>query len=225
MKSNWRGQYTRYKSYMLNTVTQYKERQDVKTYLEILLSLATVSAFAIFALRPTLLTIAGLLKDIQSKEETIATMDAKTEDLAQANSLYTSYKEKIVLLSESIPDESEPEVLIRQLEGLVAKHPASVNSVGIDNVLLVGKQIASPQAPTRNAKNTSTFPANATPVAFSINFTGNYSVLADLISDLEKMRRPTSIDTLNFTLKQQKNEEDQLILTINGRVPYSSIDK
>ena len=81
MNQSWRREYLRYKSYFLNVMGRYKERADVKVYLEILLSLATISVFAIFALRPTILTIAGLLKEIETKKETLAKMDEKISNL------------------------------------------------------------------------------------------------------------------------------------------------
>jgi hypothetical protein len=39
MNPGWRGNYFRYKSYFLNVMGQYRERADIKAYIEILLSL------------------------------------------------------------------------------------------------------------------------------------------------------------------------------------------
>lgn len=217
MKSNWRGQYYRYKSYMLNTVAQYKERQDVRTYLEILLSLATVSLFAIFALRPTLLTIAELLKDIESKKQTIETLDAKIEDLAQANSLYVSEKDSILLLEDAIPSEAAPDQLIRQLEGLVSRHPATILSISVEDAPLLGK--ATQSSPID--KNIDIYPDGANALTFSISATGSYTTLANLITDLENMRRPVKIDSLSFNKRPVQNGEEQLVLVIKSRVPYT----
>ena len=202
---------------MLNTVAQYKDRKDIRTYLEILLSLATVSAFAIFALRPTLLTIAELLRDIESKQQTIETMDAKIDNLAQANVLYSANKNNIDLLANAIPEEPEPDLLIRQLEGLINRHPATILSINVGNAVLLG-----PSGPPTGPPNTDIrpYPAGAKALTFSINATGDYQTLANLITDLENMRRPVTIDSLNFNKKEVQNEADQLILVINSRVPY-----
>ncbi len=216
MKSNWRGQYYRYKSYMLNTVAQYRERQDVRTYLEILLSLATVTLFAVFALRPTLITIAELLKDIESKEQTIETMDKKIEDLAQATSLYSAERESIELLDDAIPTEASPDQLVRQLEGLVSKHPATILSIEIEDAPLVGKSTTSATVD----KNIDIYPEGAKALTFSINATGSYTTLANLITDLENMRRPVKIDSLSFSKQTGQEGQEQLVLIIKSRVPY-----
>src|SRR3972149_11044320 len=98
MNPGWRNNYLRYKSYFLNVVGSYRERADIRVYLEILLSLVTVSIFSIFALRPTLLTIAHLTREIQSKQQTLKTMEDKIGNLGQAQSLYDRERAKIALL-------------------------------------------------------------------------------------------------------------------------------
>jgi len=72
MAPAWRNSYLRHKTYFLNISSQYSKKQDVRMFMELLLSLATVSLFAVFAIRPTLITIAELYKEIQGKKTTVA---------------------------------------------------------------------------------------------------------------------------------------------------------
>src|SRR3989304_278866 len=102
MNPGWRGNYLRYKSYFLNVVGQYRERADIKAYIEILLSLATISIFAVFALRPTLLTIAELIKEIDTKKQTLIKMEDKIENLSSAHTLYDRERSRINILLTSI---------------------------------------------------------------------------------------------------------------------------
>ena len=43
MAVGWRKDYTRYQRYFLNLFAVYKNRDDVKAFLEIVLSLATIT--------------------------------------------------------------------------------------------------------------------------------------------------------------------------------------
>ena len=81
MAGGWRSNYLRYRSFFLNIYNVYKRRPDLKMFMEILLSLGTISFFAAFALRPTALTIVDLLEQIDEKETTIEKMDQKIQNL------------------------------------------------------------------------------------------------------------------------------------------------
>ncbi len=80
MALGWRKDYLRYRSYFLNVLNLYKRKEDLRMFLEIMLSLSAISFFSIFALRPTFLTIATLLKEINAKKGTIITMDTKIKN-------------------------------------------------------------------------------------------------------------------------------------------------
>ena len=88
MAPAWRNSYLRYKTYFLNISSQYSKKADVRVFMELLLSLATVSLFAIFAIRPTLITIAELFKEIQGKKTTVAQLDEKIKNRAASSDVY-----------------------------------------------------------------------------------------------------------------------------------------
>ena len=218
MKPGWRGQYLRYKAYLLNTATQYKKRDDIRAYLEILLSLATVSVFAVFALRPTLLTIAELVKEIESKKETIAVMDQKIDDLTKARGVYNFQKDNVLILKSAIPDEPAADQLLRQIEGLSSKHQSTILEVTIDNAFVVGSGTSTKKG--RKSKETKPLPGGTNSLSLLVGATGDYLSLANFVKDLEYMRRPVIIDSLIFSQKIDKQDISKLTLTIGGRVPY-----
>jgi hypothetical protein len=115
MALGWRKDYLRYRSYFLNIVNVYKQRRDVKAFLELILTLVTISFFALFALKPTLLTIIELLREIEAKEETVEKMDTKIQNLQQAQTLYIQEAARIKLLETAIPDKPAPDLFVRQI--------------------------------------------------------------------------------------------------------------
>ena len=203
----WRNNYSRYKRLFLTFFSRYRERQDMKMFLEILLSLITISLFSLLALRPTLITIAELIIDIESKKETVAVMDAKIEDLGRAQKLYDQEIGRIKLLEDSVPKEPTPEGFIRQIEGLSAKHAVGIISMSLEEVVILGKE-----SPVEKADNTGQ-------LSFSVSTSADYPQLYSFLKDLEKMRRPLNVHSLSVSTSTAR-EETFLVLVVDGISPF-----
>jgi hypothetical protein len=219
MRPSWRKEYLRRKAYFLNMAGEYKERADIKAYLEMLLSLATVSILAIFALRPTVVTIAKLVKEIESKKKTIATMDEKIQNLKDAQSLYNQEKDNITLLEISIPKGPNPDIFTRQIEGLSGKHQIGVTRMSVGEATILGKQT---QDQSKKKGEVATMPLGANGLAFSINTTitlEQYLSSSNFLSDFEKLRRPPKIDRLMFNIEKVENKKT-LTMSVGGQLPY-----
>lgn len=213
MALGWKKQYLRYKGFFLNILAVYKNRQDVKIFLELILSLTTVSFFAIFALRPTLVTIAQVVKDNRTKEETITAMDEKIQNLRLAQEVYNKETSRIPLIRSSIPLFPQPEMFVRQIEGLASKNAVSIIGFNINSVTLVG------QKESKQQTIPSVLPENARGLEFSISASGNYSSLKNFLTELENLRRPVKIisTTLNASVSEQNRT---LVLSVSGITPF-----
>jgi hypothetical protein len=220
MNPDWRKDYVRYRSFFLSMMSKYQERADIKAYLEILLSLGTVAIFTLFALRPTILTIAQLLKDIESKRQTLAIMDTKITNLAQAQSLYEQERSKIVLLESAIPKTSEPDIFSRQVEGLVGAHDINITSFTLEGGTILGSTI--PKSTGTPAKDT--LPEGAAETGFTLTGTTpieNYQKISSFLTDFEKLRRPVVINEIRITRGQEKDSQE-IVLYLKGQLPYLS---
>lgn len=201
MAQSWRKEYLRYKSFFLSITELYRKKRDLRMFLEILLSLATMSFFAIFALRPTLLTISQLVVDIKSKRETVAAMDTKIRDLSTAQQLLLQETSRLPLLNASVPDTPKPEVVARQIEGLSDKNIVNILGLSIEETEL------------------KPLPENSDSINLSVSATGSYQQLYSFLKDVENLRIPVQIDT--FQIGAPKTEEKTLLtLVISGRIPY-----
>lgn len=184
-------------------------------FLEILLSLGTIAFFAILALRPTALTIAQLLQEVSSKEETLAKLDEKIENLQTAETVYTQQRTNISLLEEAVPEEPLPEIYVRQLEGLSQNHSLTILGITIGEVTLVGQEDETKRA----REELAALPQGAGEVSFSISVSGSYENLSSFLSDLENLRRPAKLDQITLTATETE-EGQRLVLVVSGRVPY-----
>jgi hypothetical protein len=216
----WRKNYQRYRSYFSHIVSQYKDRGDLMSYLEILLSLATVSIFALFALRPTLLTIAGLIREVESNTAIIAQLDDKIQNVTRAQTLYDREKNKIELLSNAIPTGVEPETVIRQIEGLSQKHSLTISSLtlGKANVYNITTLIITPEV-IEGAPNEEGIAYLPITITASTSL-AEYPQISAFISDLEHLRQPIYVK--DFTLSTVRERGGRgLVLVVQGAFPYS----
>lgn len=211
MRPNWKINYVRYRGLFLNLVSKYRKRDDIKVYLELLLSLATVSLFAVFALRPTLITISTLIKDIESKRETIAQMDDKIDDIIAAQRVYDRERSRIDQLKIAIPQTADPDVILRQIEGSVADSAVSVNNfnMGEMNVVI--------PADDNSGEN----PASVEEVNISMEISADYTELLELISLIEELRKPIDIKSTALRLEGEE-EQTSVVLTIQAGIPILS---
>lgn len=210
----------------MNVVGSYRERADIRVYLEILLSLVTVSIFSIFALRPTILTIAELIKDIEAKRTTLAKMEEKIRNLSQAQNLYDRERPKIVILKSAIPEKAEALVFARQIEGLSEKHASTVLGITTDEALIKGNDPNMGISPKNESSlKIEPLPEGASGLAFSVNTSTlpeEYKKIPNFLSDVEKARRPVQIDFLSINI-EEKEEQKTLVVRLEGRLPYFNL--
>ena len=210
----WRRNYLRYRRFFLTFFARYQDRQDLRMFLEILLSLATISLFSLLALRPTLVTIAQLIKEIESKKQVVAVMEAKIKNLTSAQVLYDTEISKIRLLETSIPKNPSPDKFIRQIEGLSSRHSVGVLSMSIAETTLIGKD-KSEQELTVDG----TVLGSEGEVTFTARLTADYQELYNFLAEFDKMRRPVNIDSLSMNLSRT-DQGVLLVLSLNGKIPY-----
>lgn len=214
MSSPWKINYSRYKRFFLQGVSQYKKRRELKTYLEMFLSLFTIIIFAVFALRPTLLTIAKLTNEIETKKETVAKMDRKIQNLKDARELYDQESDNIQLLNRAVPINPLPETLVRQIQGVSNENEVNVASVSIGEVALINES-----GTIKKAGEPGSLPENSGAVSFSLNSTADYLSFFGFLLALEDLQRPVKIDSV--TLETNKtNKGRALVLHASGRTPY-----
>lgn len=216
MNSDWRKDYIRYKSLFVGLVSHYKQRADLKAYLEMMLSLVTISVFTIFALRPTIITIAQLLKDIDAKKAVLAQIDTKIENLARAQSVYESERSKIAVLETSIPKIAQPDVFARQIEGLIGTHQVEVVSFNQTRSVLLGN------TPLPATTKEVPLPPETSSTSFTLSVSAdvdNYQLVTGLLSDFEKLRIPSVLQEVRISKGKDKDEQ-KMILFMQGEIPY-----
>ncbi|KKR11686.1 MAG: hypothetical protein UT39_C0004G0045 [Candidatus Woesebacteria bacterium GW2011_GWA1_39_21] len=205
MSTTFRDRYLRSKYIVQKTIHDYSEKPALRAYLEIFLTLITVSLFGIFAIRPTLITIGRLLQEIKAKESTLTVMNDKVSDLLVAKDLYNREEDKINLIDEAVPKSPKPDNLALQIEELTKKDGVLINNLTIEDTLVLGQG----SDPNDNGLN------------FNLGVTGNYFDLIKFAEHLETMRRPINFDNLTITSNQSPDGNSLFMTFENLSTPYS----
>lgn len=198
MTTSLSERYSRSRVRVQRAIQEYNERPALRAYMEIFLTLAAISLFGIFAIRPTIITIGKLLQEIKAKETTLKTMNEKITNLNIAKELYTSEGEKIELVKQAIPNKPQPHVLALQIEELAKTNNATINTLTIENTQIIGEPL----------------PEDDQTLTLTLNIFGDYQNLIKFAKDMENLRRPIKYDKINITL----------ITTREGRALYMGFD-
>lgn len=214
MASGWKTSYFRYKELFLNVSNLYKKRSDLRAFLEIVLSLAAVIIFLIFALKPTALTIISLFEQIQTEKKTLSALTQKVNDLQKVNILLSQNQNYIENINIAIPTVASPEVFVKQIEGISARNNLILMSVTINDVVLIGK--------SRNVSNSTDvdpMPEKVKEMSYTINVKGTFTDVDNFIKNLENMRVISKIDSLS--VNSSSNETgNSIVAVIAGREPF-----
>lgn len=214
MPSTWQKDYLRYKEFFLNIVRVYNTKPDLKIYLELVLSLITVSVFAFFAIKPTVITIIDLNKEIAEKERVSSELKKKLSNLQTADFTMQNEIQRLVFVDQAIPPKASPEILIKQLESLATSKSLKIMNIAISDTIIVGKSDE-----VKKLKDEIKFSDNTTSLPLIISVSGDYTNLRDFLTDIENLRRPIKINSLSITSNVSENQKT-LVLTIAGVTPY-----
>lgn len=219
MATGWKSSYFRYRELFLNVSELYKKRADLRSFLEIVLSIAAVIIFSIFAIKPTALTIINLLQQIKVEKQTIADLNKKINSLQLANSLLIQNEGRLESINIAVPSAPAPDVFAKQIQGLSVRDGVTLSGISIDNIVLLG----TPKS-IKTSGDLKPLPEKANEMIFSINVKGNFPNIDMFIKDLENLRVVMSIDSLTIT--SSLTESGRVIVAIiTGRVPYIGSDQ
>lgn len=207
---NYRQEYAKYSRYFQEIRKVYQGREEVRESLELLLTLLTISVFVIFAIRPTVNTIAKLLSNIKSQQQIQSQLEEKITNLQRAQEIYNQ-EPKLKLVSDALTIGPYPEKYIRQLEGVAQDANISLSSVSVQEVQLLGKS-------DKPGQESGVKTGNSPTVEISFAADGDYKSLLGFLEKLENLRQIFSIESLS--IGENASGAKSMSLKIAGNFPY-----
>lgn len=132
LKHDYRKEYIRYRHYF-GRIYHFYEKPAAKVSLALLLTVFTTIFFAVFAIRPTLVTIAELLRTIKDRREVLEKLERKASALATAQQEFATSQEAIGRLNQAIPEESQVSEWLTQVEGVAAMSGRPISGLTVDD--------------------------------------------------------------------------------------------
>lgn len=196
---NLQNQSRRYNRYFVDLGKIYQTKKG-RVYTGVVSSLITVIFFIIFAIRPTLITIAQLIKQTQDQKTVITELEKKISNLAEAQNNYLTISNDLPLVEEALPARANLPLLTKQIETLARQAGITVVNLRFNDINLL--QTNAPKG-------------EKIEVLFNFNGLGNYQNLKTFLSSLTSLRRIILIE--GFSFQSGKEVSNILSLNINGK--------
>ncbi|MGB9707672.1 MAG: type 4a pilus biogenesis protein PilO [Microgenomates group bacterium] len=204
MAFNWQTEFHRYSRYFVDVGRFYRQKK-ARVYTEIVLSILTTAFFLFFAIKPTLVTIAGLVKEIKDKRLVTQKLEEKINSLNAAQKEYFSVQGDLYLVDQALPEDSQIASFVRQLEALAFRAGVSVGAIQYSPVSLKGGSNES----------------KPLEVDFKIVLQGNYQNLKNFLLSLNNFRRVIHLDGFGF----RTGKEEGLNLSVSGKAFFLKGEK
>lgn len=199
MVSNYKQKYLEYKK-RLQSVRGLYQKPVIRTYSLLVFTFATISILAFTAIKPTVRTIAGLVKEIKDKRVVSGKLTKKIESLSEAQIAYRRIENQLNSLEKAIPKKPDFANLVWEVEYLAFQNNLELTSLQIGKVTLLGEDLEKESA-SQNSKGT--------PVKISLSLTiqGKYSDIKSFSDQMEDLKRIIQINEIHFSSEKVRREE------------------
>jgi hypothetical protein len=154
----------------------------------------------LFAIRPTILTITKINKEIKEKTRISEALDDKIDALTQLDQQYSEYEDKLEALQLIFPTSGNFSLFMSNIEAVVARNGFVLNGLSFseydDELYDISSSVLSPWA-------------------VQLNVAGPANNLDNLFNDLEEMPMYPVIDRFNYG---QTDEEELRSFSISMRI-------
>ena len=208
----------------------YSRRPEIKVISSLTLSIITVIFLTLFAIKPTIITISGLLREIEDKKDFNQTLDIKINQLTLAQSQLNIYQDQLPLLDQALPNESFSVNLIRQIEYLIANNGLTFQGAGyqggaIDPDLKPAPKLKQKVAKEKKAKKAIKEHGLVGLNTYDINLrlAGKYDQIASLMADLNNLSRLLIIHQviISHPVNNSASVQDELVVTLQLQAYYT----
>lgn len=199
------------KSYFENlSATKYREylkllpsmqQENTRSLFTLILTFAALSFFGIFAINPTLTTIANLKKEVADDTSVNQQLSTKIQNLSSLEQLYDQLGSNLGNIYNAVPQSPAAPLLTAQIYALAQKHNLTVSTYRIDEVQL----------------SSSATKATDQSYIFTLQALGNYSDMIAFASELSQLDRIITVESMEIGRDSQTNA---LTLTLRGRQYY-----
>ncbi len=189
------------KNKYLQVLSDFKNERTRKV-TSITLTLLALIIFSLFAINPTISTIAKLQKELSDSEFAHQQLQRKITNLSSLQNQYSKLQNDLPTILNALPQSPNAPLLIAQIQSVGQTSKININSLQNFQVELFNQNAAS--------KKYSSY-------SFSFSGAGSYEDISTFISNLVSMQRIIDFDVLSINKTENQNS---LKLNIQGVTYY-----
>lgn len=196
------------KNYLENlSATKYREylkllpnmrQESTRTFFTLALTFSALSFFGIFAINPTLTTIADLQKQLSDNRQVDQQLKTKINNLSSLEQQYNQLGLDLNNIYNAVPQSPSAPLLSAQIAAISNKNNLTITAYSVSAVQLAAKQ-------------TSTKVQSFT---FTMQLEGNYNDMLNFTAELAKISRLITIESMEISKDTQTNN---LMLSLRAR--------
>ncbi len=201
------------KQFQLNqTLLQFYDHPVSKVSLELVFSIVTISFFAIFAIRPTLITMANLSKEIDDKTALEEQLREKSAALSTLQTQYLSIENRLPILDKALPVSPDMPQILATIERLVSDRNLTILSMEVKDI---------PKDVT-DAPDIHKLTRISRPIILTV--TGDFPTIRQLVEDIRNLQQTMIVDSIIFSVTDQHGQK-RLKATITINLQYLGTEK
>ena len=182
------------KKKFLEMLPDFKEERMQK-FTTLVFTITALSFFGLFAISPTLSTIANLNKQLSDNKFVDQQLQEKINNLYLLQQKYSQLTPDLPYVLDSFPKDPQIPLLVAQLQSLAQSSNITINGLQTFEVEIPNSSV--------NTKKYYAF-------SFSISASGSYENLSKFINSVVKMQRIVSINTLSLSRNTGEGPPTQL---------------
>ncbi len=163
--------------------------------LELFLTIGAVIFFAIFAIRPTIVTIAELNQEIEDKQELDQQLSDKVTALSSVQQQYLQLQDRLPVLDQALPNQPQLQRTIKIIEKLASEEELVIESLRV------------PEIPSENSSEVDAAPADQLErvgIPLLISVQGDYESIRAFVEAMRQVRRSILVDTITFSIQEER---------------------
>lgn len=187
----------------------FYQQPVAKVSLELFFTVGAVLFFAIFAIRPTLLTMSDLIKELEDKRKLDQQLSQKIAALSTAQATYLGLQNRLFVLDEAIPTSPQFITSLKLLEKVASDHKLVITTISVNEI------------PDETVATGDITRLQRVTIPISVVLSGDYQSIRSFIEDVINLRRAFVVDTVIFAKSEERGTQ-VLKATITMSVPYFS---
>jgi len=189
-------------------------KEKGKNYASATAAIFLTAFLVIFAIKPTIITIAGLLGEIKAREEANQKLQQKIDQIITAQIAYTQVYNQLTLIDQALPENPQFAPLVRQIEAERILTNLELTELNYSSIILTGK-----------TKQKTEKESNLKKINFSTTMQGRYPDFKNFLKENFSHRRIIYINDFDIQQAQgQQKEINGLTITLKGNAFYLDND-